>query len=86
MDGVRGARRRGHLPLLTEDVVWEEAESPGSQTWHGHEGVIALNRRWLEEFDGFHFERRGDHVRLDDATVAFPVTALGRGRAALGAA
>ena len=69
------------LPLLAPDVVWEEAEAPGSQTWHGHDGVIALNQRWLDEFEGFRFARRGDFVALDDATVAYPVSACGRGRA-----
>jgi ketosteroid isomerase-like protein len=70
------------LPHLAPDVVWEEASpAPGSETWHGREGVIALNERWLEEFDGFRFERRGGFVTIGDATVAVPVSARGRGRA-----
>lgn len=66
---------------VTHDVVWEEYRlSPGSQTWHGPDGVRALYQRWEDDFDSFRFEPTGAPTELGPSVVAIPVRVLGRGR------
>jgi hypothetical protein len=67
--------------IFTGDVVIEEwAEAPGAQSWHGHDGVHALQERWESELEGFHFEPIGEPVDLEGPFFAMLIKSVGRGR------
>jgi ketosteroid isomerase-like protein len=67
-----------------EDIVWDArgAEIPGLEhVYHGHEGIRAFWRQWLEAWDEIQFVIE-DPVELDDGRVEVRVRQRNRGKGA----
>ena len=71
----------GTLEHAHPDVRWEApGVLPDTQTYRGHEGVLAMWKTMTDAFEDLRLDPTGDFAELDDVHVLVPVRFRGRGR------
>jgi uncharacterized protein len=78
-DAVQRGDWEGAMACMSDDIVWDDSDTPGGGVYRGLDGVRRDTRRWLGSWDPGSFSLAFEYLDLGDKVVALGEQS-GRGR------